>query len=174
MKNQCEKCTNPFGPEIFPNHILPVAEYAKELARLTGADEEIVEIAALLHDIGSIHGDLQDHHISGAGIAEELLTNLNFDKVKIEKIKHCIFAHRGSKDIPFDSVEAECVAGADGMSHIDAVPSLLRLHTEVFGKSTEEAKRHIKKKLHRSWEKLMPEAKELVREKFEAAIGLLD
>jgi len=47
------------------------------LTSKTGADEEIVEIAALLHDIASIkYNDVENHHISGAKEAERILKKL--------------------------------------------------------------------------------------------------
>ena len=44
---------------------------------------------------------------------------------KIEKVKHCIHAHRGSKPIKRETVETDCVASADAMAHLDNIPSLL-------------------------------------------------
>ena len=40
--------------EDWKYHIVPVVEYAKKLAKILKVDEEIVELAALLHDIGQV------------------------------------------------------------------------------------------------------------------------
>lgn len=49
VEAECKKDSNIFGYEIWRYHILPVVKYAKILARKLNADEETVEIAALLH-----------------------------------------------------------------------------------------------------------------------------
>jgi HD superfamily phosphodiesterase len=48
---------------MYKVHVRYVVDYAKELARKLGADIEIVEIAALLHDIARIDGTNENHHI---------------------------------------------------------------------------------------------------------------
>lgn len=66
-----------FLDDIWFYHILPTVRCAKMLTSKTGADEEIVEIAALLHDIASIkYNDVENHHISGAKEAERILKKL--------------------------------------------------------------------------------------------------
>ena len=61
-----------------------VVENGIELAKKYGADIEIVELGALLHDIAmpSEYGEREQHHIYGAEIAEQLLTELNYPKGK--------------------------------------------------------------------------------------------
>ena len=45
-------------------HILPVVKYAKKLAKIYKVDEEVVELAALLHDIGRVKlEEDEEHHI---------------------------------------------------------------------------------------------------------------
>ena len=66
------------SPEVnraFKGHFKAVLKYALMLAEKENADKEIVEISAWLHDISSIRGDYEDHHVKGAKIAEELLKN---------------------------------------------------------------------------------------------------
>ncbi len=47
-------------------HMLSVVKYANLLAERLGADKEIVEISAWLHDITRIKGYPENHHITGA------------------------------------------------------------------------------------------------------------
>lgn len=173
VKEQCKKETNFFGMSAYNHHFVSVVKYAKQLAQKTGADKEIVEIAAWLHDIGSILGDYENHHLSGAIYAEKLLTELNYPLDKIDKVKHCIVAHRGSKDIPRETVEAKCVADADAMSHFDNLSALFNLALVLRKKSIDDSKEFIKNKLERSWNKLTPQAKEIIRPKYEAMKILL-
>ena len=96
---------------------------------IRGADIEIVELGALLHDIAmpSEYGEREQHHIYGAEIAEQLLTELNYPKERIEQVKNCVLNHRGSKDRPRNTIEEQCVADADVIAHFDCIPSLFSL-----------------------------------------------
>jgi uncharacterized protein len=50
VREACAQSTNIFGYGIWTHHITQVVKNGKRLAELFGADQEIVEIAALLHD----------------------------------------------------------------------------------------------------------------------------
>ena len=78
MKNQKKKN----GYDFWNEHIKYVVQNSIKLAKQYGADEEIVELGALLHDISvpSEYGDRENHHIYGAEIAEQLLTQLHYPK----------------------------------------------------------------------------------------------
>jgi len=152
--------------EAFGDHFLIVVTYSKELAKKLGADMEIVEIAGWLHDLGSIRGSPEKHHIVSAEIAEELLSSLDYDRDKIDQVKHCILSHRGSQNIPRESVEAQILADADAMSHFDDIDGLLK---RLF-KGNKEG---VIKKLKRSYDKLSPASKELIKPKYEAAMLFL-
>ncbi len=173
VKKECKKPTNIFGYAFFVYHIMPVVKYAKLLAKRFEADKEILELAALLHDIGVIQGDKPNHHISGAKEAEKILKKFNYPKEKIEQIKHCIFAHRSSKSIPRKTIEAKCLASADAMAHFDEIPSLFESAFVRFKMNPEEGQEWILAKLERDWKKLIPEARKLVRNKYNAVKLLL-
>ncbi len=170
----CKQETNKYGMAPYTHHFLTVVKYAKQLAQERGADEEIVEIAAWFHDIGSIEHEIKDHHIIGPEIAERFLKNHHYPQEKIEAVKHCINAHRGSQGIPRKTIEAECVADADALSHFDNVPSLFRLAMVTMNMEEEEARAFVLGKLKRSHNKLTPTAKKLITKKYEAALVLLE
>jgi len=141
------------------DHFVIVVKYALELAELEKADKEVVEIAAWLHDITSIMGYHENHHISGSKVAEELLTRLNYPKDKIEEVNHCILTHRGSVPLKKETKEAQILADADAMAHFDRFGSLVKFL----------GKRETLAKLERSYNKLSENAKPLVKEKLEEA-----
>lgn len=176
VEETCKKDTCRAGYDAWVYHIQPVIKYSKQLARKLNADEEIVEISAILHDYASVKSrETHDlHHIYGVEFAEELLMNYNYPKDKIEKIKHCIYSHRGSEDIPRETLEAQIVACADAMAHFDCINSLFRLCFIELKLSTYDATNYILSKLERSWNKLMPEAKDLIKDKYEAIKMVLD
>lgn len=173
VEAKCREKTNFYGYRAWSHHIKSVVDSARLLAKKVGADEEIVEIAALLHDVASVSNKdwYEEHHIHSARLAEKILNEYDYSKDKIERVKHCILAHRGSRKIKRETLEAEVVASADSMAHFDNVNSLLELALVIYKMDTDEGTRWVLDKLERSWQKLMPEAKEILADKY-AAIKL--
>ncbi|MGI5899773.1 MAG: metal-dependent phosphohydrolase, partial [Christensenellales bacterium] len=64
-------------------------------------------------------------HITGAEMAETLLSKYNYPQDKIEKVKKSIFNHRSSKNAT--DIEDICVADADILSHFDNIPMLFNV-----------------------------------------------
>ncbi|WP_243129214.1 HD domain-containing protein [Hathewaya massiliensis] len=171
VEEQCKSKDNIFGYSGWTCHIVSVVKHAKILAKRMGADEEIVELAALLHDYASVKDKnmYEEHHIYGAIEAEKILKELDYPQEKIEVIKDCILCHRGSVRKKQKTKEAVCVASADAMAHIDQVPSLLHLVYHNRKMDVKEGAEWVSRKLERSWNKLCPEAKEIMKEKYESA-----
>lgn len=173
VEDECKKPTSKYGYDPFPAHFVPVHKYAKKLAEELNADVEIVELAAWLHDIGSIINGREEHHITGRDIAEEKLREFNYPEERIEKIKHCIFAHRGSQNILRETIEAQIIADADVMSHFDNIAGPFKAAFVYENLSQIEAMESIRKKCINMYNKLSKEAKEIIKPKFEAAMILL-
>lgn len=176
VEDACRKETNVFGYGIWSHHIVFVKKYGGFLAEKYGADKEVVEIAALLHDYASIkdYSLTKNHHLHSASEAEKLLKSLGYPEEKISAIKDCIMTHRASVSIKRKSVEAICLASADAMAHIDQIPSLLYLAFVQHKMSIDEGIAWVTEKLERSWKKLCPFAKEIIEEKYVAAKTLLN
>jgi len=171
VKEACKAETNVFGYNIWTHHIIQVVKIGKKLAEQFNADPEIVEISALLHDYAGIkdHSLHKEHHIYGAIEAEKILKKLNYPSNKIDAVKHCIENHRGSVKSNKKSAEAECLANADAIAHIENVPSLLYLAFAKFGMEIDEGIEWLREKLERSWNKLNPDMKKILQDKYEAA-----
>ncbi|MBN1325640.1 HD domain-containing protein [Candidatus Falkowbacteria bacterium] len=169
VRETCAKETNKF-PLALDTHFIAVVENAKLLAKKLRADLEIVTIAAWLHDYASVCDArlVEDHHIHGLKLAQEILSGLNYPQDKIDRVKHCIEAHRGSQKIKRETIEAECVASADAMAHITDFSALLYLAWKVHGLDYQPGLNWALAKMERSWNKLIPEARELVKEQYEA------
>lgn len=171
----CAGDTNMFGYGIWTHHISQVAEHGKRLAPLFCADPEIVQIAALLHDYASVKDPAlyAEHHLHGPIEAERLLQRLNYPQERIEAVKHCIAAHRASVAVQRHSAEAECLANADALTHIENVPSLLHLAFVGHGMDIDEGAQWVRAKLKRSWHKLSPQVQTLAHDRYEAAPATL-
>lgn len=156
-------------------HISVVVENALKLAKMKGADVEIVEIAALLHDIGRVSGlkpsGNNEHHITGAKIAREYLESIKYPKEKADKIVSCILAHRGSKDdYTPQTIEEIIISNADATSHLYSFLDLFKEFLLREG-DFESTIALMDKKIDRAWNKrlTLPEAKKLVKKEYEAA-----
>jgi uncharacterized protein len=176
VESECRKPTSHYGTEIFVCHFIPVREYALELAKTfsdSEADKEVLELAAWLHDIGSIIYGREDHHTTGARVAEEKLKEWNYPPEKIEKVKKCIFSHRGSQNVERLSIEEQIIADADALSAFDNISGLFKAAIFHEGFDQMKAKAEVRRKLQNSWQKLSPAARKMIEHKYLAAMILL-
>lgn len=173
VEKECKKPTSNYSG-IFENHIIPMRNLAIEMAQKTDADLEVVEIAALLHDIGGVMFGRKDHHITGAKIAQKKLQRLNYPQDKINQVKHCIMAHRSSQNIIPETNEAKVILEADSMSNFDNLPGIFKAAYIGENLTQSEAKKSARQKLERKWNKLqLEESKKIIKPKYEAAMLLL-
>ena len=175
VENECRKPSSKYGYEPFEFHFKLVADYAGRLADELGADKEIVLLAAWLHDIGSIIYGREDHHITGARIAEEKLKELNYPIEKIELVKNCILKHRGSVNSEKRTVEEQIIAEADAMSAFESLGGQFKAAFIYENKTQVEAQKSVRKKLENKWRQLqLKNSKDIIRPKYEAAMLLLE
>jgi len=170
---RCISEDNFFGIGAF-YHIKSVVKNAIFLAKIYNADIEIVILAAWLHDIASVtnYSLYEEHHIHGLKIAEKILSDLEYDKEKIEHVKKCILNHRGSVLSEKETVEERCIADADSISHFDNVPSLFNLAFVVRKYSISEGEKFVKNKLLRSYNKLSQESKKIYENKYNSVMQI--
>lgn len=156
-------------------HIVPVVKYAKKLARKYKVDAEILELAALLHDIGRV--DIkhdEDHHIVGVPIAEKILRKLDYSDKIIGEIKHVVASHRTSQGPKPRTMIAKIVANADALAHFDILPMFFYWRHRRY--KFEDNVKFVENKIKKDWQiKLtLPGAKKMVEKKYKAIILLLD
>jgi uncharacterized protein len=101
------------------NLCLLLAKYEKDV------DLEILIPSALLHDIARVEESQDktgkiDHAVLGSIMAEDILRKLEYEEEKIEKIKHCIVAHRFRTGNEANSIEAKILFDADKLDVIGA------------------------------------------------------
>jgi uncharacterized protein len=175
VEKVCADEKNVFGYGIWTHHIKQVVKIGKEYAKKFKADPEIVELAALLHDYAGIkdYSLHKEHHIHGVVEAEKILRNLNYPAEKIEAVKQCIAKHRGRTPGRRGTPEAECLANADAVAHIENVSSLFYLVYSKFNMQIDEGAEWIRRKMERTWKKLDPEIKIIVEKKYKAALNIL-
>jgi uncharacterized protein len=101
------------------NLCLLISKYEKNV------NLEILIPSALLHDIARVEESKDktgkiDHAVLGSGIAEDILRKLEYEEDKIEKIKHCIIAHRFRTGNEPTTIEAKILFDSDKLDVIGA------------------------------------------------------
>lgn len=98
-------------------HVTAVVTLALKLAELTGADAEVVEAAAWLHDIRKEAG--AKHPQEGAEVAHEILPTTDFPKKKIGHVAKAIRSHMGLwRRKPLKDLESQVLWDADKLAKI--------------------------------------------------------
>lgn len=107
---------------FWEQHVKLVVKEALLLVEEYGADKEIVELGALLHDIALISrvGTRQEHHINSSVIADSLLTEYGYPEDRKSRVLGCVLHHRSSQYA--ENIEELCVADGDIISHYDSIP----------------------------------------------------
>ena len=106
------------------DHVERVLKMAELICKKEGGDMEIVEAAALLHDIARTKEDKNeklDHAIEGATMAEKYLRKVNFSEAKIKNIVHCVAVHRFSRGKKPETKEAKIIQDADRLDALGAI-----------------------------------------------------
>lgn len=106
-------------------------------------------------------------------IANELLTERNYPEHRKERVKECVLTHRGSKDLPRNIVEEQCVADADVIAHFDCIPSLFSLVYKDMNLSIFDGKEYVRKKLERDYNKLSERTREKLKDRYKSITKVL-
>ena len=116
-----------------PWHAFRVRDLALRIAQAIGADTDVVQAAALLHDIGHVSGRAE-HAKRGASLAGDLLSSSGFPADKVHAVTSCIEQHHWlpgrSGDPQHPTVEYQAFADAD---RLDALGAIGVARTFAFG-----------------------------------------
>lgn len=106
-------------------HTIRVYNLAEQIAQHENADLEIIQIAAILHDIGRPEQELSKgkvcHAEIGAKMALEILQKHPISPDKIKNIIHSIQCHRFKNNNVPQTIEAKIIYDADKLDAIGAV-----------------------------------------------------
>jgi putative nucleotidyltransferase with HDIG domain len=98
--------------DFYWKHAFQVRDYALLISKDLGGDKDVIEVSALLHDIGKSELLAPGHEIISSILAKEFLENINFDSNKIPLILKCIEYEN------FDTLESKILRTADSMALI--------------------------------------------------------
>lgn len=124
QKSDKYQANDPGQYDFWNGHLKYVYHEATELAKQYGADLEIVQLGALLHDIALLEkvGTKADHHENGKKLAEQILQQYDYPEDKMQQVLGCVLHHRSSKNA--ENIEELCVVDADILAHFDNIPML--------------------------------------------------
>ncbi|MEI6499020.1 MAG: HD domain-containing protein [bacterium] len=169
VRDKCLEEGNPYGERYWRYHIQSVVKIGRELAEKYGADVEIVEIAALLHDFARISEREWEkiHHIKGAEIAFELLNELNYPKDRIVRIQKCILTHtKRDGDVNRESIEQRILADSDAFSHIRNFTNLLFYTYNIAKMDVDEGRLWVLNEVEEYWGKISTQSKIYIEEDY--------
>ena len=166
VKNEAEKSDRDY-------HIVAVMKYARILAELSNANQDVVELAAILHDIGRIRFGGKNHGTTGIPEAEKIMKDHNVPQEIIDEVKHCVESHMSKEIMPRTEI-AKIIANADAMAHFDMLPVFFYYRGKKL--SFEDTFKRVEEKIEHNWQTKLtiPEAKQMVEEKYKAIKVLLD
>ena len=160
--------------DFWEQHIKYVVAEALSLADELGADKEIVELGALLHDIALVSkvGTKIDHHTNGAILAEEILKSYNYPAEKIKRVVNCVLHHRSSKYA--ENIEELCVCDADILAHFDNIPMTFECAYKFHKIETiQEANEWIIKNFEKDYNDLSDRIRKKFKKKYENIMQVL-
>jgi len=102
-----------------PKHVAECEKWARRvLKNHSEANQEIVLLAAWLHDIGQAFSPKdEDHAVKSEREARRFLSEIKYPSNLLDKVAHCVRSHR-NKDVQPETIEAKIMAAADSASHM--------------------------------------------------------
>jgi putative nucleotidyltransferase with HDIG domain len=96
-------------------HTKMVRKYALELARIEGVDSQVLEIAALLHDIGKCKGR-ENHQIKSYEMSKSFLDSIDLPENTKELVLECVLKHGTSSASKHNRLEVQVIQAADALA----------------------------------------------------------
>jgi len=181
---KCEEFARKMAPKDLHHgieHVLRVRNYAMRLAKsmsIDGVDLMILEVSALLHDVGRGHELPGEYHTHvGSGLARTFLRGLGVPEGKIDAIAHCIETHsrkKAHRKKP-ESIEAKILYDADGLDMIGAVGILrIALSAAVKNKGWDHIKEKAKWRLTIVDDFMTPQAVKIANQRSRLVTAFVD
>ncbi len=142
------------------SHIERVLKTALAIGKQEHADLEVLELAAILHDIfenKETHSTVEGfrHEIEGSKEARKILANLRLANNTIDAVCHCIESHRKRTGrITPQTIEAKCFFDADKLDCIGAIGIVRSAfvsfdHQQEFYKEEEDIEAYKRRNIRR-------------------------
>ena len=152
--------------DFWNEHIRYVYKEAVDLAKKYDADETVVALGALLHDIALIEkvGTRKDHHLNGKILSDEILDRFSCPQDLKDRVLGCVLNHRSSKYAT--NIEEICVCDADCLAHLDNIPMLFNSAFNQHGVSLNEVRDWMRDSFEHDYNDLSDRTKEAFRDRY--------
>ena len=100
-------------------HVERVYKLSTMIAEKEGADVELCQVGAILHDLGRVIGE--PHNLTGRGRAKVLLRGMSYPSAKIDCVLRIVEHHGLSGGDKLESIEEKIVWDADKLDSIGAI-----------------------------------------------------
>ena len=152
--------------DFWNEHIRYVYREATDLARRYGADETVVALGALLHDIALIEkvGTRKDHHLNGKILSDRILDRFSCPEDMKDRVLGCVLHHRSSKNA--ENIEELCVCDADILAHFDNIPMLFNCAFRRDGVQLGDIREWMRKAFEHDYNDLSDRTKALFRDRY--------
>ena len=171
----CQRRENVLGPAFFDLHLVVVAECAASLAAPMGAEIEVVDLAAYLHDLSAVcdFATMLDHARASADLATRLLLGKGCPPSIVSGVARSINSH--SEPIPIGGASPEeiCISNADAAARILRPAYWMYFVFEIRKYDFEAGRQWLRALIERQWRKLIEPARKLVGERYAATLKLL-
>ncbi len=173
--SECNSDKNALGSAFFEQHLLVVRECSGWLAKILGADVEIVELAAYLHDIAAVQDitALPKHPVLSAEIARKVLEENGYSAERTERVAKCILSHAAQIQIGDGAPEEVCVSNADAMSQIVKPAYWLFFVFRIRQLGFTEGRDWLRQRVESNWAALVPPARAMIEEEYGRARKVL-
>jgi HD superfamily phosphodiesterase len=104
-------------PTIWETHVRLVRKYTRELAEIEKVDHQIVEIAAILHDIGRIEAGAE-HYVRSHDLSKPFLETIGLSDNERELILECILKHSMTYASEDNRIEVRIIQCADALANL--------------------------------------------------------
>jgi uncharacterized protein len=125
IKDYAEQCLAKANGSHAWEHTKRVYNLCMHIGRVEGADQQVLELAAYLHDIGRSFQDKSKgticHAEKGAEMAHDLLEQYPISGEQRANVLHCIRAHRFRGNAHPKTLEAKVLFDADKLDAIGAI-----------------------------------------------------
>ncbi|MEM2203471.1 MAG: HD domain-containing protein [Sulfolobales archaeon] len=152
-------------------HIERVRRLCRYIASRYGGsvDLEILDLAALLHDVGRFVGDGRHHSELSAEFAEKILRILGYGEDKISRVVGAITSHSYSYGREPETIEGKILSDADKIDAMGAVGvARTFMLGGLWGRGIDETLKHFEEKLLKLYGRLYLEvSREIARDRFE-------
>jgi uncharacterized protein len=125
IKDYAEQCLSKANGSHAWEHTQRVYNLCRHIGHVEGADPEVLELAAYLHDIGRFYQDESKgticHAEKGAEMAGALLEQYPISAEQKNNAIHCIRSHRFRGNCHPKTIEAKVLFDADKLDAIGAI-----------------------------------------------------